>query len=512
MYKKFGLIFILVIYLLSFTGCSSLYGQERVFLIGIDGADWEAMNPMIKKGELPNIKKLMDSGCYGYLATDIAMSPTSWTSIITGKSMEKHGIDANMDATRTSDAINIKTSRLWDILLYKGKKVGVYDWYFTQPYREIDGFWVPINYPLYPLPPEIRVELEAADSGDGDLLIYLIDKYNCDFVAAFWHSVDAYQHSYWLYHVLKESVDQNILPLKIKKEIDDNAEAIYSSYRQFDNKIGRLLERLGKNDSVVIVSDHGSALWLEKHIKIRKNLLLRLGIIREGWLDDSETLAQGSLLGARFKLEIQEAPLYKSPVFSSGILKEYEENVRMPLINIIFDENMDSEHDYEAAMQTIIDIFKNITSNGINIFDLKEKGQYKLIFELTKEARSYCEEIRHPMVDNEFLEINILTGSHREKESGIIILNGKPFKKNYKIQGAHLFDITPTILCLMNLPVGKDMDGKVLESAFRPPLFRKPRYIDSYDNYISLPGIGSLEDRPISEKEKARLRSLGYIQ
>jgi predicted AlkP superfamily phosphohydrolase/phosphomutase/tetratricopeptide (TPR) repeat protein len=50
---------------------------------------------------------------------------------------------------------------------------------------------------------------------------------------------------------------------------------------------------------------------------------------------------------------------------------------------------------------------------------------------------------------------------------GIICMAGPGIVKDERIHGASLLDITPTILHIFDLPVGKDMDGKCLASAFK---------------------------------------------
>ena len=67
--------------------------NQKTLLIGLDGATWKIINPLIEKGKLPNIKSLMDNGSHGILMSDEKMvSPSVWTSILTGKNPQKHGI------------------------------------------------------------------------------------------------------------------------------------------------------------------------------------------------------------------------------------------------------------------------------------------------------------------------------------------------------------------------------------------------------------------------------------
>ncbi len=57
-----------------------------------------------------------------------------------------------------------------------------------------------------------------------------------------------------------------------------------------------------------------------------------------------------------------------------------------------------------------------------------------------------------------------ITVWHRPQ--GIITAKGPGLKKNETLFGARLLDITPTILTWFGLPVGKDMEGRVLNEAF----------------------------------------------
>ncbi|HSP07896.1 MAG TPA: alkaline phosphatase family protein [Acidobacteriota bacterium] len=95
---------------------------------------------------------------------------------------------------------------------------------------------------------------------------------------------------------------------------------------------------------------------------------------------------------------------------------------------------------------------------------------------------------------------------------GVVILNGPAFRKNVRIEGATLLDITPTLLYLEGIPVGQDMDGKVLFSAFNPEYLKKfpPTLVASHDKGERQKGqpASSEMDKEILED----LRSLGYIQ
>ena len=52
---------------------------------------------------------------------------------------------------------------------------------------------------------------------------------------------------------------------------------------------------------------------------------------------------------------------------------------------------------------------------------------------------------------------------------GVICMKGANVRQDERIYGATLLDVTPTILTLFGLPVGEDMDGRVLVQAFEQP-------------------------------------------
>ncbi len=66
---------------------------RRVFLIGIDGAEWSYINYLKAEGRIPNIAKLVDGGVVAPLRTTLpTYSPIIWTTIATGVNEQTHGV------------------------------------------------------------------------------------------------------------------------------------------------------------------------------------------------------------------------------------------------------------------------------------------------------------------------------------------------------------------------------------------------------------------------------------
>jgi hypothetical protein len=103
----------------------------------------------------------------------------------------------------------------------------------------------------------------------------------------------------------------------------------------------------------------------------------------------------------------------------------------------------------------------------------------------------------------------LATGSHNR--DGIIIMYGNGVQNGITIEDAEVADILPTALAVLGLPIGRDMDGKILYNVFTDEFFNeKPaRYIKTWDT----PKIGTKEMKSIFEEEiKNHLRTLGYIK
>ena len=67
--------------------------NTKCLVIGWDGADWKAINPLLDAGLMPNLEKLINRGVIADLRTlDPPLSPMLWTSISTGKRPYQHGI------------------------------------------------------------------------------------------------------------------------------------------------------------------------------------------------------------------------------------------------------------------------------------------------------------------------------------------------------------------------------------------------------------------------------------
>jgi predicted AlkP superfamily phosphohydrolase/phosphomutase/tetratricopeptide (TPR) repeat protein len=101
----------------------------------------------------------------------------------------------------------------------------------------------------------------------------------------------------------------------------------------------------------------------------------------------------------------------------------------------------------------------------------------------------------------------------QHRQFGVIAMRGPHIKGDERIYGATLVDVTPTILTLFGLPVGEDMDGRVLVQAFdEPPEVTR---IPSWEQVPGECGMHPADLRMDPAAAQAVLQqfvALGYIQ
>ena len=74
--------------------------SARVVLVGVDGASWSVIDPLLAAGELPSLAAMSKRGITAELETvEPLNSPTVWTSIATGRSPDAHGVTDFLDSS-----------------------------------------------------------------------------------------------------------------------------------------------------------------------------------------------------------------------------------------------------------------------------------------------------------------------------------------------------------------------------------------------------------------------------
>ncbi|MEO8274983.1 MAG: alkaline phosphatase family protein [Thermoanaerobaculia bacterium] len=123
--------------------------RPPILFIGLDGADWQQLDPLLAEGAMPHLARLRASAAWGELETEIpTLSPLLWTTMLTGVSPLEHRIlDFSRFApgTGTREPIGSDERRapaIWNDLSWAGKSVDVVGLWATHPAEPVNGVLV----------------------------------------------------------------------------------------------------------------------------------------------------------------------------------------------------------------------------------------------------------------------------------------------------------------------------------------------------------------------------------
>ncbi|MCP3957211.1 MAG: hypothetical protein GY719_05105 [bacterium] len=274
----------------------------RVVVVGLDGMTLRVLSPMLRAGELPTFRRLTGEGAWGtYLTYGTASSPRVWTSMATGKRVRDHGIDDFVKARgrgyraapmRSSDR---KARAIWNILGDSGHRVGVVNWLITYPPEEVDGYIVSrlnLRAENRTHPPELEAELAELwgerPEGTREHLLWEADrvfataayllakdrltKDRLDFLALFDATVDRVEHRYWRDY-RPGDFDSEVWPADTATGPGPGT-LVEDVYRHLDRRLGELLQIVGDDALVIVVSDHGQRAARTPRVRLRLDRVL----------------------------------------------------------------------------------------------------------------------------------------------------------------------------------------------------------------------------------------------
>jgi hypothetical protein len=411
----------------------------RLLILGWDAADWQVIDPLLARGHMPNLAKLLAAGTRADLRTlDPKLSPILWSSIATGKTADKHGIlnfvepNPSGQGVRVSSSTTRRTKALWNILTQRGLRVHAVGWYASHPAEPIGGTcvtnllteqmpaaagapWPMLDGTVHAVGPaaadvaarvaaarvrtadvtreRLKVLLpDVAQAGRGDARPATLAKEFARMLSLHGAALAALRGGDWdcamVFHDTIDTIGHHFMEYRAPRmpHVKPADLRLYGGvmdqvYRMHDRLLGELLDACGAGTSVILVSDHG---------------------------------------------------------FHSG-------------------------------------------------------ADRPVIHDVTKEERAALEARWH-------------------RQFGIAVFAGPGFKAGERIAAPTLLDVTPTALAALGLPVGLDMDGRVVGEAFvEPPAMQT---VPSWDDQPGDAGLHPPEMRqdPFEAADALRqLIDLGYM-
>jgi tetratricopeptide (TPR) repeat protein len=434
--RSLGLLVMLLLVLPVGSGCSRQESAPEVWIIGLDGADWDLLNPMMERGELPHLQKLRDEGSAGILRSfEPLLSPMIWTSIATGRSPAEHGVTWFM--TESADGAKIPISSasrrvraFWNIATENDIKSGVVGWWATWPADEVNGFMV------------------------------------SDYVG--WHSFGITGREAtadgltWPPGLLTKALAALPAPTAIDNDLLATMVQLPPAELAYDPEAGIYDDPINHLRQAIATSRGYTDLVLQQLQEERPRVL---AVYYEG------TDAVMHLYGR-----------YSPP--------------RLPWV---------SKEDFTAYRNAVTSYWR--WQDGLVGELLAQRSPQTTVIVVSDHGFRQGPERRK----EETFDIDNADADHMI--DGVIILNGPEIKSGAWIEGADVFDITPTLLYLLDLPVAEDMAGAPLEAAVRPEILtqRPPATIPTYETSPLVRGELDSGDEQARESMEQMLRSLGYI-
>ena len=514
----------------------------RVFVIGLDGATFDLLEPWMEEGRLPHLRRVMEGSTYGRLESTVPpISPPAWASFMTGVNPGKHGIYDFISSKPDSfqkvlvNSSNVRSRRVWDLVGENGKKSIILYVPLTYPPQKIDGVMIsgipapPNGEFIYPKGMDkeleeklgewwVEIEGETFRNFHEETFLraiyqtletrlrvadYLMTKEWDLFVLVFMET-DLAQHFLW-----KEK-DRCLLPL----------------YVRIDEMIGHLTESLGDEDVVVILSDHGFG-------PVRKTLYLNTWLRENGFLaSKSQRLrpketADPEVFHRRRRRTLRQMIRWalgrKRFVIDWKKTQCYFINTGMQFHGIRL--NLEGREAEGTVKPEEYDRVRNRLIEKLQGMEDKEEGK-KVVEAVFRREEIYwgpCTKDAPDVIfvpdyeyapserikDDVFKERRDGRGVHRR--DGVLMLRGPGIKKGEKIEGAHIMDLAPTILYLMGLPIPRGFDGKVLTKALEPKILEThPVRYEDCPLEVEAPGFKMTD---VEEEEvRKKLRGLGYIE
>jgi tetratricopeptide (TPR) repeat protein len=118
---------------------------RKILLVGLDAADWEAIEPLVARGRLPTFARLLGAGHTATLvSTPPLVSPMIWTTIATGRPPDQHGVldfmaDLPGGGQAPVGAAQRQVPALWSLFSAAQRSVAVVGWWATWPAENVRG-------------------------------------------------------------------------------------------------------------------------------------------------------------------------------------------------------------------------------------------------------------------------------------------------------------------------------------------------------------------------------------
>jgi predicted AlkP superfamily phosphohydrolase/phosphomutase len=517
---------------------------ERTLAIGLAGASWNVLDPLLETGELPNLARLRSEGASGTLESTVPFyTVPAWASYATGCSPAAHGVHDFMlprldGGAEVATQHDLRRPAYYQQLGAEGRRsvlinlpldhygcentVVVNSWMTEDEGRRILPFGRRNRYER--LLQAYRAVPSSVDSVDAlcELEQARFDLARELFLAEPWdHFFVLFSSSDWAGHGLTGRFLQG----------DETArQELCRLYRHLDRHVGWLVDH-AEGATVVVLSEHGQC---EEVAVVRVNSLLwKLGLLAPQETDAEESSAFG--VGPRGRRRLRLSPtvsryrtnrllrpvgLAAKTMIERGLnidvvpsvpeVDHARSSAFMPTDSSfgVYIADVDGDH-LESARVALEQLalpdgrpaFDGVwTMDELHGWPAGDDGP-TLVFAPAPGVRP-SGALKAPIV---WMPSRPGMGCHQRE--GIVLLDG-PAVDAQDLGHLSLYDVAPTLLWAMGSGVPRGIDGRVLLEAFDPAV-TADRPVSEVDPWPIEETIDSLDEE--SGEYTSRLKALGYL-
>lgn len=483
----------------------------KTLVIGLDGATYNVLGPLLAEGRLPNLKRLVGDGVSGTLESTVPPATyPAWKCYSTGRHPTKLGFHSFLGFKQGDlEPASTDAPEIWDYVCEQGGRAASINMPTSYPAKELDGFmtsgyviggddWIypeetrefvesefdyrpEVSFPVHTEllaedTTEARAEIRSVMQSRFDLASFAIEELDLDFLQLTMYYTDTYQHFFW-----------------------NHPEILHEMWEYVDEQIGRILDQLPEETNVFVVSDHGFA-ELETGI-----FYVNRWLEREGYL----TLEGDGTTGLfeRLSLDTTELAAWLDrfglmPLVRAVVPEETRRKVPNPRGEIGVDQLSERlVWDSSDAVMYGGGIFLNAERLGSRYEDVRTELMERLtqvtspetgdpvLVDAYRPEELYAPGDAPPREDEEVPDILLLPQDNGfaspaysadvwnttdlagrwsvHARPGVFVATGPDVRTGAEAD-LSIFDVAPTVLHAMGLPVDEEMDGEVRTDIFEP--------------------------------------------
>lgn len=532
--------------------------SHRAVLIGLDGATFSILDPLVEAGVMPRLKELFASGARGELRSVVPpLTPPAWTSLMTGRSPGNHGVFdffrfeyRDGHHIRVVDSTDVGCETIWSMVSRQGLKATALNFPLTSPPEAISGNlvpgWVPWRYmrlachpsglydDLKKLPGFNARELAMDMQLDGkaiegcqnedeyesfielhirreqqwfNIMSHLMKHDPSQLTAVLFDGVDKLQHFCWRF------LDPALYPSSPSPWEQKIRALCLDYFGLVDRFLAEIVSQAGTDATIVIASDHGFGATVEI-------FHLNAWLAEHGYLAWAEAGTSDAEAGGKLGLETMARRFYEvdwarttahSPTPSSN-------GIYIPVARDGGGGGVEPAR-YEAfrreLMDSLLELKCPVTDEPIvtRIWTREEAfaGTYmELAPDLTIALR-----------DGGFVSIlpsdDVLkprrepTGTHRPE--GVFVASGAGIRRGAELSSLSILDVAPLLLHSLGLAVPEDLEGRVPTELYEPSHLEAHPVTAAESTVAPEPVAKTEQDAGEGEEILVnRLKALGYLE